>query len=259
MWSLSARWPGRGWLSPAADWRVRREAQHSMCPCGLFDRAACSTVRGSERAQVDLTALQALSSLLATVDHDGGAGSSTPSACDADSGAHNRDGGADHVPPGQSPCSWTCSIRRGTADFLSRHGVGACPSGRVNGRPLCGRGDRPARACRRSRHRRTPRRESGQEITMDLETIIACGAVKFRRATSEILPTPEESSCRPRRLQAVRVPQETVRRLPLRAVPRGSRHRARAEGRLSRPPRSGSALGSTPTCRSSPPPLPASH
>ena len=70
---------------------------------------------------------------------------------------------------------------------------------------------------------------------MDLETIIACGAVKFRRATSEILPTPEKSSCRARRLQAVRVPQETGRRLPLRPVPRGSRHRARAEGRLSRP------------------------
>ena len=47
------------------------------------------------------------------------------------------------------------------------------PAGSPHAPTSLARGDRPARACRLPRHRRTPRRESEQEITMNLETLIA--------------------------------------------------------------------------------------
>ena len=47
------------------------------------------------------------------------------------------------------------------------------PSGSSRAPTSLARGDRPARACRPFRHRRTPRRNPETENTMDLETLIA--------------------------------------------------------------------------------------
>ena len=67
----------------------------------MFDQAPCSTVRRLERPQVDLTALEALTNLLAIVVSGEGGNPSLPSTASerrADLRSDDRDQGADHAP-----------------------------------------------------------------------------------------------------------------------------------------------------------------